>query len=188
MPGEQTSILFVPGWNGSGPGHWQRLWHSRFENTHWLHQDDWCRPALGDWLSALDNAVQRISGPLVLVAHSLGSALVAHWSARRNNFGQIQAALLVAPPWLGDAASSPAPLKDFAPAPTVRMRFPSWLVVSENDPYLPVPLARCLAEAWGSTYVGAGACGHLNVASGHGEWPKGERLLRTAVEAKTEKS
>jgi membrane dipeptidase len=46
-----------------------------------------------------------------------------------------------------------------------------------DDPYLPIELAPRLARAWGSEFVDLGRQGHVNVASGHGDWPEGERLL-----------
>ncbi|MBV9267598.1 MAG: alpha/beta hydrolase [Acidobacteriaceae bacterium] len=172
------TMLFVPGWQGSGPGHWQRLWLERYANAYWLEQTNWCRPQLHDWLASFDRALERISTPVFLVAHSLGSLLVAHWAAKTDKQNRVSGALLVAPPWLGDAASAAIELRDFAPTPVSRLKFRSCLVASENDPYLPLPLARCIASAWGSDFVNAGEAGHLNVASGHGEWPEGEQLLR----------
>ena len=61
--------------------------------------------------------------------------------------------------------------------PLARLPFRSVLVASENDPYLPIELAVRLARSWGSEFVNAGRQGHINVASGHGAWPTGERLL-----------
>jgi uncharacterized protein len=37
-----------------------------------------------------------------------------------------------------------------------------------------VELARC----WGSRLVELGEVGHLNPASGYGEWPRAEELIR----------
>ena len=65
------------------------------------------------------------------------------------------------------------------PNPTL-LFIPGWQgsgLASENDPYLPLPLARSLAGAWGSEFMNAGHAGHINVASGHGDWPEGEQLL-----------
>ena len=36
---------------------------------------------------------------------------------------------------------------------------------------------RALAEAWGSRFIDIGPVGHLNPASGYGEWPGAEALL-----------
>jgi uncharacterized protein len=179
--GSTTGILLVPGWNGSGPGHWQRIWQSRFPHAQVLEQNDWEQPKLDDWLEKLERAVRDSLRPLILVGHSLGSSLIAHWSNRSRYVDRVRGALLVAPPWLDHSASLPPQLRDFAPVPPKELRFPSWLVASKNDPYLPLPLARCLARSCGSKFVDAGPAGHINVASGHGEWPQGEFLLREAL-------
>ncbi len=36
-----------------------------------------------------------------------------------------------------------------------------------------------MARAWGSHLVDLGAVGHLNPASGHGDWPLAEELIAT---------
>jgi predicted alpha/beta hydrolase family esterase len=38
--------------------------------------------------------------------------------------------------------------------------------------------ARQFAEVWGSEFVNIGAAGHINTASGYGEWPEGLALLQ----------
>lgn len=57
------------------------------------------------------------------------------------------------------------------------LRCPSMVVASANDPYATVTSAGALAAAWGSDFRVAGALGHLNAASGIGEWSQGRRLL-----------
>ena len=90
----------------------------------------------------------------------------------------IGGAFLVAPPWLTESDQCPAQLMDFLPMPLRPLPFPSLLVASENDPYLPIEIAARLASAWGAQFVDVGRQGHINVASGHGHWPIGEGLLR----------
>ncbi|HET9599763.1 MAG TPA: alpha/beta hydrolase [Anaeromyxobacteraceae bacterium] len=50
-------------------------------------------------------------------------------------------------------------------------------MASEDDPYVAPARARLFAERWGSVFVSAGPAGHLNSASGLGEWPRGLELL-----------
>ena len=69
-------------------------------------------------------------------------------------------------------------LRGFAPIPRGTLGFPAMLVASSTDPFLAMARAGQLAAAWGAQLVHAGPCGHLNTASGHGEWPFGEALLR----------
>jgi predicted alpha/beta hydrolase family esterase len=134
-------------------------------------------------VETLEQAVRTVDGPVVLVAHSLGSVLVAHW-ARRGSWRRVAGALLVAPADV-DAARGIPSVGGFAPIPTVRLPFPAWMVASTNDPHCAHDRARGLATAWGARFLSAGAAGHLNVASGHGRWPQGEHLLEQVVAVET---
>jgi predicted alpha/beta hydrolase family esterase len=170
-------ILQLPGWQGSGPDHWQTRWEA-LHGDHRVTQDDWDRPLRGDWMARLDEVVGEIdpATPIVLVAHSLGCQLVAAWAAHSGRTARVRAALLVAPPYL-DAADMPPQLHSFQPIVRKRLPFPALAVWSENDPYCTPAQAREMATAWGCTLRCAGARGHLNGASGLGGWEEGRRWL-----------
>ena len=87
----------------------------------------------------------------------------------------IHGALLVAP---ADPERR-AVLSDFAPVPYARLPYRSVLVASSNDPYCPIRLAGAYARAWGSEFVRLQDAGHINIESGHGEWPLGQALLQS---------
>jgi uncharacterized protein len=184
---KMATVLVVPGWNGSGPGHWQSIWERQYANFQRIEQHNWIRPSRREWLEAIDVQIQRAQPPAILVAHSLGCVAVAEWAANHDT-SRIGAALLVAPPWLTTADSCPKELAEFLPVPTRRLPFPAILVASENDPCLPSEIAVRLAKAWGSEYVNVGRQGHINFASGHGSWPEGERLLERLVLRTAEKA
>jgi predicted alpha/beta hydrolase family esterase len=173
---EAATFLTVPGWNGSGPGHWQTIWEQRHDNFRRIEQHNWHRPARKQWVEAIQIAVQETHAPAFLVAHSLGCLAVAQW-AEQGDVSGIGGALLVAPPWLTASDNCPPELAEFLPMPVRTLPFPSILAASEDDPYLPIELAVRLARAWGSEFVDLGRQGHINIASGHGAWPQGERLL-----------
>jgi uncharacterized protein len=177
---ETETFLIVPGWNGSGPGHWQTIWEQRHAKFRRIEQDNWHRPSRRRWVQGIQAAVQQAPAPVFLVAHSLGCLAVAHW-AEGVDTGMVGGALLVAPPWLTVSDSCPPELLEFLPMPTERLPFPSILAASEDDPYLPIELAPRLARAWGSEFVDLGRQGHVNIASGHGDWPEGERLLEQVL-------
>ena len=183
-----ATCLTVPGWNGSGPGHWQTVWEQRYASFRRVDQRDWRRPNRKDWLDAIDHAVQQAGEPVFLIAHSLGCLAVALWAQdlAEERFHQIKGALLVAPPWvtLGDAC--PKELADFVPMPRAPLPFPSILAASENDPYLPLDLAIRLSNAWRSEFVNLGRQGHVNISSGHGPWVEGECLLEGLIIRTTE--
>ena len=75
-----------------------------------------------------------------------------------------------------------AVLADFAPVPHRALPYRSILVASSNDPYCPIRLAGAYARAWGSDFVRLPAAGHINVESGHGEWPLGLALLHSLAD------
>ena len=167
-------ILIVPGYRDSGEGHWQTLFEARFAGARRVRMPCFEHPVLPEWVASLDAAVAGCAQPPVLVAHSLGCIAVAHWA--RSTTRPVRGALLVAPCDVEKCELPPA-LRAFAPAPQGRLEFPSVLVASTDDPYLELTRAGDLAFAWGSRpHVIAGA-GHINVASGHGDWPYGEALL-----------
>jgi predicted alpha/beta hydrolase family esterase len=174
---DQATFLTVPGWHGSGPGHWQTIWEQGRDNFRRIEQDNWNRPSRKQWVEAIQRTVQEIHGPVFLVAHSLGCLAVVEWAAENIDSSRVGGALLVAPPWLTASDSCPPELMEFLPIPTRRLPFPSILAASEDDPYLPKELAAPLAGAWGSEFANLGRQGHINIASGHGDWPEGERLL-----------
>jgi predicted alpha/beta hydrolase family esterase len=178
----ETSVLVVPGWNGSGVGHWQTMWEQKYPRFRRVEQHNWTRPSRADWIAQINADLDRVASPTFLVAHSLGCLAVAHWAASAGNkTDQVDGAFLVAPPWLTESDQCPAQLADFLPMPLQRLPFPSLFVASEDDPYLPIEIAGRLASAWGSQFVDIGRQGHINVASGHGPWPVGEGLLRGFV-------
>ena len=85
--GASVSVLILPGWQGSGPGHWQMQWARLYGYTV-VEQNDWLHPLRGDWLARLDEVVIDAPGPVVLVAHSLGCILTAAcgWPRQMRRF------------------------------------------------------------------------------------------------------
>ena len=111
----------------------------------------------------------------MLVAHSLGCALVAH-RVKAGGSG-IKAALLVAPADVDMLSTVQEAVQSFAPMPLVRLPFPSVLVASSDDPYVTPGRAAAFARAWGSRLVTLTGAGHVNTDSGFGRWDEGRRLL-----------
>ena len=72
--------IIQPGWNNSGPEHWQSHWQQTWAATR-VANHDWQTPQLDDWLAALDAAVAAATQPVIVIAHSLGCATVAHYAA-----------------------------------------------------------------------------------------------------------
>ena len=171
-----TSIIIVPGWRDSGPGHWQTLWAERLPQARRVVRDDWHTPTRSAWVARLEETVLEQPGAVVIVAHSLGCITTAHMKLEAA--ARVRGALLVAP---ADPERR-AVLSDFAPVPYAALPYRSILVASSNDPYCPIRLAGAYARAWGSEFVRLQNAGHINVDSGHGEWPLGRALLQSLTE------
>ena len=171
-----TNVLILPGWQNSGPDHWQSRWE-RSHGYQRVEQHDWQRPLRGDWIARLEDVLLTCTEPAVLVAHSLGCLAVAAWSAHSRNTHLVKAALLVAPPDTerGDIAHMlPGWTVPLQPLP-----FGSVVFASGNDPFCSLARAKRFASTWGGRFVGIGQSGHINADSGLGDWPKAHaELLR----------
>ncbi len=178
MTNAQTSpadIIILPGIGNSGPEHWQSRWQAQLPSARRFLPDSWDQPDLARWLSALDREVAASKRPPLLVGHSLGALLVAHWA--QNATAAIAGAFLVAVPD-PDSPVFPREAPTFHHPPSIVLPFPSLLVASTDDPYASVGYAQRLGRQWGAPVVIAGALGHINAASGIGDWPWGMALLR----------
>lgn len=178
-------VLTVPGLGGSGSEHWQTLWERQRADCRRVELGMWDRPHRNTWVNQLNLAIHRAGRPVVLAAHSLGCLAVAWWAkyeqpAPADRRGGVVGALLVAPPEV-DFFPLDERLSQFAPTPAEPLPFRSILVASRNDPYMGIHAARRLARAWGSEFADAGEAGHLNAASGLGDWAFGRFLLDRLV-------
>lgn len=172
----QTTMLILPGLGDSGLSHWQTLWQLSVPGASRVEQEDFNTPVLPEWVDSLQEAVVAAPSPVVLVAHSLGCALVAHW-ARSGATGRVAAAMLVAPADVESEARTPPAAWSMAPLPRDPLPFPTLVVASQDDSYVDIGRAREFAQAWRARLVDIGRAGHINGKSGLGAWPEGRRLL-----------
>jgi uncharacterized protein len=168
------TTLLLPGLYDSGPEHWQSYWERSGGPFKRVRHDDWETPDRHDWVATLDAAIAGAEGEVVLVAHSTACALVAFWASAHSR--PVRGALLVGPSDT-EAASYPVGPTGWQPMPLERLPFPSIVVASTDDEYVSLARAEQFAAAWGSRLVIAGALGHINSASGLGNWPAGRALL-----------
>jgi fatty-acyl-CoA synthase len=179
--GAAPTLLIVPGLRGHVPEHWQTLLAEATPGARTvppLEQDGMSRAAR---VAALDQALDEIDGPVILVAHSAGVLTVAHWAARHRR--PIAGALLVTPPDLEAAWPEPYPSPatmfehGWAPLPRRTLPFPALVAASSNDPLASSEAVRAMAAGWGAQVVELGAVGHLNPAAGYGPWPQAAELV-----------
>lgn len=171
-----ANVLILPGWQNSGPAHWQSRWEVAHGYTR-VQEHDWERPLRGDWLMQLEEAVLRCDEPAVLAAHSLGCIQVAAWAAHSQNAKRVKAALLVAPGDVEREAMRPL-LPSWSPIARQPLPFKTILVASRDDVHCTFEKADSLARDWGAELVDLGNAGHINADAGLGDWPQGLALLR----------
>lgn len=171
-----SKILILPGLGNSGEQHWQSRWERKYPDFKRVNQQNWDTPVCSDWIKEIDRQVskQHLQN-VILAGHSLACTTIAYWVQRYNRI--IKGALLVAPSDT-EADTYPPGTSGFTPVPLVKFPFPSIVVVSEDDYYVKPERARFFAEKWGSEVVSMGNAGHINVASGYGEWPQGLEFLK----------
>ncbi|MEZ0541633.1 RBBP9/YdeN family alpha/beta hydrolase [Fibrella arboris] len=171
-----SRILILPGLGNSGEHHWQSNWERQFTAFERVDQTNWETPVCADWIRQVDKAVMAgHPADVILVAHSLACITVAYWAQTYQR--PIKGALLVAPSDT-EAASYPSGTTGFTPVPLVPLPFPSMVIASSTDFYVNLARAAQFADAWGSRFVDIGDAGHINVASGYGEWPQGLEWLQ----------
>lgn len=182
MKTADVDILIVPGWQNSGPDHWQSRWERNLRTARKAIQDDWESPNAEVWGEKIAKFARGATQPVVVVAHSLGVPIVAANGEKLKRAGVI-GAFLVAPADVEFAQFWPdTGGKRWPPEsgtggldkmPLDKLPFPSHLIVANNDLYCSFARAIVLSEAWGSKLTDAGETGHINIESGHGPWPEG---------------
>jgi len=181
-----VAYVVVPGIGGSGAQHWQTLWEERWgEAAVRVSPRSWDEPDLDDWVEAIDRAVierAASSEGVVVVAHSLGCWAAAEWDARVERT-TVAGMLLVAPPDPAGERFPRAAAPSFVGVEARPLRCPSTVIAGSDDPYCSIEVAERFASEWGSIFRTAGEFGHLNAASGLGEWEWGRAVLADLVRA-----
>lgn len=178
MTGE-PSILIVPGLRDAAAQHWQTLLEARLRvagravaGVPPMGRDDL---DCANKVAAIERAAQTVAGPLVIVAHSAGCIMVAHWAQQTKR--AVAGALLAAPPDFETPMPEGYPTLGalqaggWLPVPRERFGFRSIVAASRNDPLARFVRVAELAHAWGSRLDDLGEVGHLNPAAGFGPWP-----------------
>lgn len=179
------TVLIVPGLRDAVPTHWQTLLEKRLrdEGRPVLSVPPLGREDLdcGRKVRAIEAVAQSVDGPMIIVAHSGGCIMVAHWAQQTKR--AVHGALLAVPPDFerpmpeGYPTLAQLQAAGWLPVPRERLPFRSIVAASRNDPLAGVERVAELAQAWGSELVDLGEVGHLNPASGYGEWPRADEFI-----------
>ena len=176
-----ATVLIVPGLRDHVAQHWQTLLAEQLPRVQTV-------PPMGRGdldcalrVEAIERTARAIAGPLIIVAHSGGCIMLAHWA--RTTRRSVQGALLATPPDFDSPMPAGYPTLDdlrtsgWLPVPREPLPFQSIVAASRNDPLGRFERVVDLARAWGSRLVDLGTVGHLNPASGVGEWPRALELI-----------
>jgi predicted alpha/beta hydrolase family esterase len=181
MNSATPTVLIVPGLRDHVDAHWQTLLAARLPHVRTVppmgREDLDCTARV----EAIEREAQAVEGPLVIVAHSGGVVMLAHWAQRTRR--SVQGALLATPPDFerpmpeGYPALEALRAGGWLPVPRAPLPFPSIVAASRNDPLADFDRVAQMARDWGSRLVDLGEVGHLNPASGYGEWPRAEQFI-----------
>jgi len=187
MSAAPPTVVIVPGLRDHVAEHWQTLLAARLPRSRIVPPLGKDNLDLAARLEAIEREAQAIEGPLIIVAHSGGVAMIAHWAARTER--RVLGALLATPPDLERPLPDGYPTMDalgaggWLPVPRARLPFPSIVAASRNDPLARFDDVAEMARCWGGRLEDIGEAGHLNPASGHGPWPLAERLVEDLARA-----
>jgi len=181
----QPTVLIVPGLRDAVAQHWQTLLQARLgaegrpvAGVSPMGREDLDCAAR---VEAIERAAQAVEGPIVVVAHSGGCIMLAHWAQRTTR--AVLGALLATPPDFEAPMPEGYPTLNalraggWLPVPRKRLPFPSVVAASQDDPLADFDRVAVLARDWGSRLVDLGRVGHLNPASGYGEWPRAQAFI-----------
>lgn len=177
------TVLIVPGLRDHVAEHWQTLLAARLPKVRTVppmgREDLDCAQRV----KAIERAVAAIAGPVLIAAHSGGCVMVAHWVRVTRHAAAVRGAILATPPDFDRPMPEGYPTLDaldasgWLPVPRQPLPFPSLVAASRNDPLGSFERVSALATDWGSELLDLGAVGHLNPASGYGEWPLADALV-----------
>jgi len=172
-----TNYFIVPGLGNSGEGHWQTYFEKSAANFKRIEQEDWDTPKAADWVENISKAIAGYdTETVVLIGHSLGCTAIANWAKTSHN--KIKGALLVAPSDV-EAPKYNFNTPGFEKVPLERINFKTIVVASTNDEWVSIERAEFFAKNWDSEFINIGEAGHINAASGYGEWMAGLEILKT---------
>ncbi|MFD0666948.1 RBBP9/YdeN family alpha/beta hydrolase [Ramlibacter sp. MAHUQ-53] len=180
---DTPTVLIVPGLRDHVDAHWQTLLARRLPRVHGVppmgREDLDCAARV----AAIERAMDATEGPVVLVAHSGGCVMVAHWARVTRHAARVRGCLLATPPDFDRPLPEGYPTLamldagGWLPVPRERLPFRSLVATSRNDPLGDHDRVVVLARDWGSEIEDLGEVGHLNPASGFGEWPAADALI-----------
>lgn len=106
-------------------------------------------PVPTDWKRAIARALRELSDVAILVAHSVGAAILLDYLADGDIEGRLSGVFLIAPPFIGDGGW---PSNDLRPTKKLAADLPGgvpfYLYFGANDETVPLSHSRLFAKAF----------------------------------------
>ncbi|MDB5875666.1 MAG: alpha/beta hydrolase [Ramlibacter sp.] len=182
MSAHEATVLIVPGLRDHVLQHWQTLLALRLPRVRTVVPMGRSNLDCRERVMAIEEAAASIDGPITVVAHSGGVIATLHWA--RQTQRKLQGALLATPADFdlpmpeGYPSMAALDAGGWLPVPRDALPFRSIVAASRNDPLARYERGAEFARSWGSKLVDLGEVGHLNPASGYGDWPQADSLIR----------
>src|SRR5262249_60826008 len=95
-PSVSATVLIVPGLRDHVAEHWQTLLAARLPRVRTVQPMGRKNLDCALRVAAIEREATAIDGPLILVAHSGGAVMIAHWAKQTRR--PVKGALLATPP------------------------------------------------------------------------------------------
>ena len=165
-------VLLLHGWGGSDYPHWQSWLASEIARNYgcvnFLRFSDFNKPKLEIWLDEAKKALDDFS-PDIVICHSLANTLWFHL-CNKEELSEVEKLYLVAPPSMECLIEDIAEFFPIIPPQKLYAK-EALLITSTDDPYMTVKEAQNLQNELNVPMKVIEKGGHLNSASGYGEWP-----------------
>jgi predicted alpha/beta hydrolase family esterase len=178
-----STIVIVPGLREHVADHWQTLLAATLAKVRIVPPLEHDKFSCSARVEAIQKVIEEIDGPIIVVAHSAGVVMFVHWAQKYDR--PIKGALLAAPPDLdiplptGYPTKETLQLNDWFPVPRVPLRFRSIVAASESDHLASFSSVQAMASDWQSELANVGKVGHLNPASGYGDWAEAKKFINS---------
>jgi predicted alpha/beta hydrolase family esterase len=179
--GKDSTIVIIPGLREHVADHWQTLLAATLPKVRIVPPLEHAKFSCAARVDAIQKVIEEIDGPIIVVAHSAGVVMFVHWAQKYER--PIKGALLATPPDLDKPLPAGYPTKetlrlnDWFPVPCIPLRFRSIVAASENDHLAEFSSVVKMAADWQSELINIGNVGHLNPASGYGEWVEARKFI-----------
>lgn len=184
----EPTVLIVPGLRDHVAEHWQTLLAARLARVREVPPMGRMNLDCAARVAAIEREARAIAGEVIVVAHSGGCIAVAHWA--RHTSRAVRGALLAVPPDFerpmpeGYPTLAQLSAAGWLPVPRAPLPFRSIVATSANDPLGELGRIEALAADWGAERAHLGRVGHLNPASGFGEWPEALGFIQQLASAR----